>query len=156
MAPLEARSALGHPAEALTDAREALSIAERLHHRGWTATAWRAIGLAHQCACDPEAALEAFRASLAHSANLDLFACWAAARAALACVALGRLAEAAPLVADALATGPALGRHEARGAAAALAVARADPSAPSLVSTAIESAESAGARHYLPALTALA
>ncbi|WP_345137965.1 tetratricopeptide repeat protein [Dactylosporangium darangshiense] len=152
----EARSALGHPAEALTDAREALSIAERLHHRGWTATAWRAIGLAHQCACDPEAALEAFRASLAHSANLDLFACWAAARAALACVALGRLAEAAPLVADALATGPALGRHEARGAAAALAVARADPSAPSLVSTAIESAESAGARHYLPALTALA
>jgi tetratricopeptide (TPR) repeat protein len=152
----EALSALGHPDDALADGQAALAIAQRLHHRGWTATAWRAIGIAHQNADDLPAALDAFRHSLDLSANLDLFGCWAAARAALACVGLGRLDEAGELVARALATGPALGQHEARWAAAALAVARSDSDAPALLRAAVADASSAGARIYLPHLANLA
>jgi DNA-binding SARP family transcriptional activator len=152
----EALSALGRHADALADGRAALVIAQRLHHRGWTATAWRAIGLAHQSDGDLPAALDAFQQSLALSANLDLFGCWAAARAALTCIGLNRLAEAEQLVARALATGPALGRHEARWAAAALSVARRDPAAPELLATAVATATAAGARLYLPYLAELA
>jgi DNA-binding SARP family transcriptional activator len=152
----EALSALGRPDDALVDGRAALAIALRLHHRGWTATAWRAVGIAHQSAGDLPAALNAFRHSLDESANLDLFGCWAAARAALACVRLGRLHEAAQFVARALATGPALGQHEARWAAAALAAARDDPEAPAVIRAAAAAASSAGARIYLPHLAELA
>jgi DNA-binding SARP family transcriptional activator len=152
----EALSALGRPEEALADGRAALAIAQRLHHRGWTATAWRAVGIAHQCAGDVPAALDAFRHSLDQSANLDLFGCWAAARAALACVGLGRLEEAADLAARALVTGPALGRHEARWAAAALAAARGDPDVEAVIRAAADAATSAGARIYLPHLAELA
>jgi DNA-binding SARP family transcriptional activator len=151
----EALAALDRPVEALADGREALAIAQRLHHRGWTATAWRAIGIAHQSAGDLPAALEAFRESLSLSANLDLFGCWAAARAALVCVELGQLDEAAALVAHALVTGPALGRHEARWAAAALAVARREPHADTVVREAAQAAEAAHARIYLPRLAKL-
>jgi len=151
----EALSALGRPDDALADGRAALAIAQRLHHRGWTATAWRAIGIAHQNKGDLPAALAAFHQSLDLSANLDLFGCWAAARAALAAIDLNRLAEAEHLIARALATGPALGRHEARWAAAALAVARRDPTAPALIATAVDAASSAGARLYLPYLAEL-
>jgi tetratricopeptide (TPR) repeat protein len=151
----EALSALGRPDEALADGRTALAIAQRIDHRGWTATAWRAIGIAHQCRGDLPAALAAFRHSLDRSANLDLFSCWAAARAALACIALHRLDEAADLVTHALATGPALGRHEARWAAAELAVACDDADAPTVIRAAIAEASSAGARLYLPRLTSL-
>ncbi|WP_179266136.1 AAA family ATPase [Asanoa hainanensis] len=152
----EASAALGRSAPALTDGRAALAIAQRLGHRGWTATAWRAIGIAQQSAGDLPAALEAFRESLRLSTNLDLFGCWAAARAALVCVALGRLDEAAPLVAQARAAGPALGQHEARWAAAALAVARGDARAAEVVSEATQAARAADARIYLPPLAELA
>jgi DNA-binding SARP family transcriptional activator len=152
----EALAALDRPAEALADGREALAIAERLHHRGWTATAWRAIGIAHQGAGDLPAALEAFQESLNRSSNLDLFGCWAAARAALVCVGLGRLDEAAALVSRALASGPALGRHEARWAAAALAVARGEAGASTVIRDAAQAAEAAHARIYLPGLAELA
>jgi tetratricopeptide (TPR) repeat protein len=152
----EALAALGRPAEALADGREALAIAQRLHHRGWTATAWRAIGIAHQSTGDLPAALEAFRESLSLSANLDLFGCWAAARAALVCVGLGRLDEAAELVSQARAGGPALGQHEARWAAAELAVALGEGNALATVREATRAAEAAQARIYLPRLTALA
>jgi len=151
----EALSALGRHDDALADGRAALAVAQRLHHRGWTATAWRAIGIAYQNEGDLPAALDAFQRSLDLSANLDLFGCWAAARAALACVGLNRLAEAGPLVARALATGPALGRHEARWAAAALSVARRDPAAPGLLAAAAEAAASSGAGLYLPYLAEL-
>ncbi|MEU7903588.1 AAA family ATPase [Actinoplanes sp. NPDC049118] len=151
----EALSALGRHDDALADGRAALAIAQRLHHRGWTATAWRAIGIALQNKGDLPAALDAFRRSLALCANLDLFGCWAAARAALVCIDLNRLAEAGHLTARALATGPALGRHEARWAAAALSVARRDPAAPDLLAAAVEAASSAGARLYLPYLAEL-
>ncbi|GAA0382577.1 hypothetical protein Acor_57360 [Acrocarpospora corrugata] len=152
----EALSALGRPDAALADGQAALAIARRLRHRGWTATAWRAIGIAHQNVGDLPAALDAFRQSLDLSANLDLFGCWAAARAALACIGMDRLGEADPLVARALVTGPALGRHEARWAAAALAVARQDPDAPAVLRDAVAAASSAGARIYLPHLAELA
>jgi tetratricopeptide (TPR) repeat protein len=152
----EALSALGRPEAALADGQAALLIARRLQHRGWTATAWRAIGIAHQSAGDLSAALDAFRQSLDLSANLDLFSCWAAARAALVCVGLDRLSEADELVARALATGQALGRHEARWAAAALAVVRQDPDAPAVLQTAVAAASTAGARIYLPHLATLA
>jgi DNA-binding SARP family transcriptional activator len=151
----EALSALGRPDDALVDGHAALAIAQRLHHRGWTATAWRAIGIAHQNAGDLPAALEAFHQSLNHSANLDLFGCWAAARAALACIGLHRLDEASELVARALATGPALSQHEARWAAAALAVAQDDPDAPAVLQAAVTAAASGGARIYLPHLAEL-
>jgi DNA-binding SARP family transcriptional activator len=151
----EALSALGRHDDALADGRAALAIAQRLHHRGWTATAWRAIGIAYQNGGDLPAALDAYQNSLDLSANLDLFGCWAAARAALVHIELNRLAEAGPLVDRALATGPALGRHEARWAAAALSVARRDPAAPALLAAAAEAASSAGARLYLPYLAEL-
>ncbi|MBB4765800.1 BTAD domain-containing putative transcriptional regulator [Amorphoplanes digitatis] len=151
----EALSALGRPDDALADGREALAIAQRLNHRGWTATAWRATGIAYQMKGDLPAALDAFHHSLDLCANLDLFGCWAASRAALICVDLNRLAEADHLITRALATGPALGRHEARWATAALSVARRDPAAPTLLATAVEAASSAGARLYLPYLAEL-
>src|SRR3712207_8695880 len=43
---------------------------------GWTATAWRAIGLGRQAAGDLEAALAAYEQSLNVADHLDLFACW--------------------------------------------------------------------------------
>jgi tetratricopeptide (TPR) repeat protein len=151
----EALSALGRADEALAEGRAALTIARQLDHRGWTATAWRAIGIAHQRIGDLPAALDAFRQSLDRSANLDLFTCWAASRAALACIGLNRLDEAAELVTRALATGPALGRHEARWAAAELAVACGDPHASTVIRDAISAASDAGAYLYLPRLTSL-
>ncbi len=140
----EALSALGECEDALADGREALSLAEWLGHRGWTATAWRAIGIAEQSAGDHDAALNAFRTSLALSENLELFHAWAAARAALASVALGRLDEAESLVAEALATGPALGHYEGRLAQVELALARGDEGVSALADAALRQAEAGG------------
>src|SRR5664280_2553547 len=47
----EALSALDRADEASHDAREAIAIANRLGHRGWTATGWRAVGIAEQARC---------------------------------------------------------------------------------------------------------
>ena len=46
----EALTELGRVDEAAADSAEALSIATRIGHRGWTATAWRATGLARDAA----------------------------------------------------------------------------------------------------------
>ena len=108
------------------------------------ATSWRPIGLGRQVGGDLEAALDAYEQSLALADHLDLFACWAAARAALVQVALGRCDDAAPLVDKTLALGPALGQHEARWAAAELAVARGDDSARRVVDVALDTAERVG------------
>ena len=78
----EALSALGRDDLARTAGNEALAIATRNGHRGWTATSWRAIGIAEQNEGDPRAAL-ARSSAPAPAEHLDLFACWAAARAAL-------------------------------------------------------------------------
>jgi len=151
----EALAVLGQGQEAVAAGDEARTLATRIDHRGWTATAWRAIGLGRQVAGDLEAALAAYEQSLARANHLDLFACWAAARAALVHVALGRYDDAAPLVDHALALGPELGRHEARWAAAELAVARGDDSAEQVVELALNAAELGGALVYRPRLFAL-
>jgi DNA-binding SARP family transcriptional activator/tetratricopeptide (TPR) repeat protein len=151
----EALAVLGRADEAVAAGNQARALATRIDHRGWTATAWRAIGLGRQAAGDLEAALAAYQQSLALADHLDLFACWAAARAALVQVALGRCDDAAPLVDRALALGPALGQHEARWAAAELAVARGDDSARRVVLVALDAAERGGALVYRPRLFAL-
>lgn len=141
----EALAALGRSDEALADAREALDIAQRIGHRGWTATSWRAIGIACQSRGDLESALDAFTASLTSSQHLDLFASWAAARSALVLIALGDTARAAPLVARALADGPPLGHYEARLANVELASARGDDTTAALAQAALELADTGGA-----------
>ena len=151
----EALVALGRAELALSSGTEALAIATRIGHRGWTATSWRTIGLAEQCAGEHRAALRAFECSLATAEHLDLFACWAAARAALVQLQLGQLDPAADLIRRALATGPALGRHEARWADAALATRRGTDRRGETIDLAIAEAVRGGALLYLPALEAL-
>jgi DNA-binding SARP family transcriptional activator/tetratricopeptide (TPR) repeat protein len=151
----EALAALGRAELALSAGTEALAIATRIGHRGWTATSWRTIGLAEQCGGDHRSALQAFEHSLAAAEHLDLFACWAAARAALAQLQLGQVAPAAELVRRALVTGPALGRHEARWADAALAAHRGEERGYAVIRAAMAEAVSGGALMYLPALEAL-
>ena len=136
---------LWHRAEALADAREALAIAQRIGHRGWTATSWRAIGIACQSRGDLESALDAFTASLTTSRHLDLFACWAAARSALVLIELGDIDRAAPLVARALADGPPLGHYEARLAQVELASAQGEKTTAALAQAALELADKGGA-----------
>jgi tetratricopeptide (TPR) repeat protein len=126
----EALSALGRHAEAEADARESLDVAIRCAHRGWTATAYRALGIALQTRGSLDEAVHAFEASAATAGeDLTLFASWAAARAASVAVVQGRLGDADRLVRRALAAGPPLARYEARLAAVELAVARGDPAA---------------------------
>ena len=121
----EALSALGRHAEAEADAREALTVAGTVGHRGWTATAWRALGIALQEQQRLDEAAAAFGESArAAGETLTLFASWAAARCALVAVALGRLDDAARSVERALAVGPPLGHYEARWAQVELAAAR--------------------------------
>jgi DNA-binding SARP family transcriptional activator len=142
----EALSALGRADDALADGRAALAIAERIGHRGWTATAWRAIGIAHASHGngDLDAALSAFTSSLEASEHLDLFACWAAARIALMHIALGRPDRARPMVRRALRTGPALGQYEARLAQVELAVAVSDPGWARMAARALQRANAGG------------
>jgi DNA-binding SARP family transcriptional activator len=152
----EALAATARTEEALAAAEEALAIALRIGHRGWTATAYRALGIARQAAGEPDDALAAFRYSLDISEHLNLFACWAAARAALVLVSIDRLDEAAPLVDRALAEGPPLGHFEARLAEVELAAARNDPATSELARTALRQADEAGMRQSRERLVALA
>jgi DNA-binding SARP family transcriptional activator len=141
----EALAALGDPVAAMADAREALAIATRLGHRGWTATSWRAVGIAAQTGGDLDEALHAFEESLAVSEHLDLFASWAAARAANVLLALGDPRRAAPLVDRALSLGPPLGHYEARLAQAELASVTGDPHAAAIARDALSLADDGGA-----------
>jgi DNA-binding SARP family transcriptional activator/tetratricopeptide (TPR) repeat protein len=141
----EALSALGRLDEAEADARRALSIARSAAHRGWTATAYRALGIALHARDEPDEAAAAFAASAeAAGTELALFACWAAARRALVAVAVGRFADAESLVAQAMATGPPLGRYEARLAAVELAYATGDPGAAAAAGAALAAARAGG------------
>lgn len=151
----EALAALGRHESALAAGTEALAIATRIGHRGWTATSWRTIGLAEQSAGHVQAALQAFERSLAAAEHLDLFACWAAARAALMYLELGQTESAATLVDRALATGPALGRQEARWADAVLAVRRGEDRRGAVIEHAVTEAMRGGALIYLPVLQTL-
>ncbi len=147
----EASSALGRIDDALRDGREALEIAHHIGHRGWTATAHRAIGIAHQTAGDPDAARSAFRASLDASEHLDLFGSWARSRLAMIEIGAGHLDSAADLVTKALVTGPGLGRHEARLARVLLAGARGDDDIDVLVADLEATAGPAGAHAVVEA-----
>jgi tetratricopeptide (TPR) repeat protein len=142
----EALAALNRGNEALDAGTEALAIAVRIGHRGWTATAWRAVGIAHQALGDPDHALDAFRKSLAASEHLNLFASWAAARTALLLVQRGRFAEAESMVGQALGQGPRLGHFEGRLAEVELAAARADPRTAALARLALTAADAGGFR----------
>lgn len=140
----EALSALDRAEEAAADAAEALAIAQRIGHRGWTATSWRAVGIAEQARGDLKAALEAFTRSLELSEHFDLFASWAAARCAMVLVALGQPEDAAPLAQRALSEGPPLGHFEARQAQLDVAVALGDDQVPTMAADAHRLAVAAG------------
>jgi tetratricopeptide (TPR) repeat protein len=140
----EALAALGRPDKAITDAREALEIALRLGHRGWTATSWRAVGIAAQAAGDLAEGLRAFLKSLDVSEHLSLFASWAAARAALVLTERGDYDRARVLVAQALSEGPPLGHYEARLAQVELAAATGDAGTVELARAALARADSGG------------
>lgn len=69
----EALSALGRAGDARDSAEQALAIAEAVGHRGWTATALRAHGIAHETDGELGGAEEAFRRALDASDHLSLF-----------------------------------------------------------------------------------
>ena len=141
----EALSALGRADEAEADALEALHTAERVGHRGWTATAHRAHGIALVARGELDLAATAFAASAAAAGDaLTLFASWAAARTALVAVARGHLEDAVPAVERALAVGPPLGGYEARLADAELHAARNDPATSGLAALALREAVAGG------------
>lgn len=140
----EALTAAGRLDDAMAAADTALSIAQRIGHRGWTATAWRAIGIARRACGDTTAAEEAYRSSLACTDHLPLFACWAHAQLALLLIENGRLQEAWPHVERAIGTGPPLGRFEARLARCEFAHATDDPNTPSIARHALDDAVAVG------------
>ncbi|MBL8928223.1 MAG: AAA family ATPase [Pseudonocardia sp.] len=153
----EALSALGRHAEAEADAREALTVAGTVGHRGWTATAWRALGIALQEQQRLDEAAAAFEESArAAGETLTLFASWAAARCALVAVALGRPDEAARSVERALAVGPPLGHYEARWAQVELAAARGADGCTALAAAAWHRAGAGGHLASVPRLAELA
>ena len=107
----EALSALGRTDEAEATAREALAVARGLGHRGWTATAHRALGIALQTHGDLDgAAAEFTESALVAGDSLTLFASWAAARLAQVALAQGR--DATVHIARARSLGPPLGHRE--------------------------------------------
>ncbi len=139
----EALSALGRADEAEVDAREALKLAAQ--HRGWRATAYRALGIALVTSGELDDAEAAFAASaLVAGESFTLFASWAAARRALVAVARGATAGVDDLVARALAVGPPLGHFEARWAEAELLALRGDPQAGAVAAAACEQARAGG------------
>jgi DNA-binding SARP family transcriptional activator/tetratricopeptide (TPR) repeat protein len=140
----EALASLGRLDEASATADEALSIATAIGHRGWTATAWRAVGLSAQATGDLDTALHAFRSSLEVSEHLGLFASWAAARLAMVLVEHGELDEALALSERALLEGPPLGHYEARLAHAEVTRALGLPSAGAIARDALTRARSGG------------
>jgi DNA-binding SARP family transcriptional activator len=153
----EALSALGQADDAADCAREALAVAGRLGHRGWTATALRALGIALRAGGDLPAAAEAFRRSLdTASGGLTLFSSWAAAQLALTSIAGGDPVAAGPLVHRALTEGPVLAQYEARLARAELACVRRWPDAPAVAANAARLARAGGHLASVPRLEELA
>ncbi|CAM3888943.1 BTAD domain-containing putative transcriptional regulator [Smaragdicoccus niigatensis] len=152
----EAFAALSRGDEALAAAMEALDIATRIEHRGWTATAWRGVGIAHQQLGDLDSSLNAFFTSLDLSEHLGLFASWAAARAAIVLVRRGALDQAHTLAERALREGPALGHYEARWAQTEVAAALGDPRAAHFARNALERMASGGMEQGRERLTELA
>src|SRR5882757_6135687 len=153
----EALSGLGRGEEAEDDAREALRIAVSIDHRGWTATAYRALGIAMQTLDRLDDAAAAFQSSAAAAGDtLTLFASWAAARSALVALRCGSPAHAARHVERALALGPPLGHYEARLAEVELAAARGADDVSVLAAGALTAAQTGGHLVSVPQLAKLA
>ena len=153
----EALSALGRVDEAEADAIEALTIAHRVGHRGWTATAHRAHGIALATRGDLDRAAAAFAASgTAAGDALTLFASWAASRTALLAVACGSFDLAAAAVQRALSLGPPLGHYEARFAQVELGAARGDAETPLVAAAALRQARIGGHHAFGARLAELA
>lgn len=141
--------------QAVTAATEALAIAEHIGHRGWTATALLALGIAHHALGDLDAAEDDLRRSLATSENLPLFASWAHAKLGQVLVALDRLDEADQHIQQALTVGPPLGHYEARLARCQLAAARRETDARKLIVEAADWAARGGHHASLKLLLSL-
>jgi DNA-binding SARP family transcriptional activator/tetratricopeptide (TPR) repeat protein len=153
----EALSGLGRGEEAEDDAREALRIAVSIDHRGWTATAYRALGIAMQSLDRLDDAAAAFQSSAAAAGDtLTLFASWAAARSALVALKCGSPAHAARHVKRALALGPPLGHYEARLAEVELAAALGADDVSALAAKALTAAQTGGHLVSVPQLAELA
>jgi tetratricopeptide (TPR) repeat protein len=153
----EALSGIGKCAEAQADAVEALHVARRVDHRGWTATAFRALGIALQADGRLDDAARAFADSAAAAGDtLSLFASWAAARSALVALARGDPAAARPFVDRALGLGPPLGHYEGRLAQVELAATRADDGCSRMAAAALEKARAGGHTVSVPRLAELA
>jgi hypothetical protein len=140
---------------AIAAGQEALDIATRVGHRGWTATAW-----ARHRHRSPGRRRPAGRPRRLHRVSGPVgepraLRLLGGGPGGAVCVALGDLERAGPLLARALAIGPELGRYEARWAAAELAasrrLARRCPRGDRG-----EAAEAGGALLYLPRLRDLA
>lgn len=140
----EALSTLGRADEAEASAREAIEVAQRLHHRSWTASAHRALGIALQARGQLTRAEEAFGRSLELAEHWPLFASWACARIGLVRIARGDLDGAATYVSRALAQGPPLAHYEGRLARAELVHARSEPGATDIVRDALTRAKAGG------------
>jgi tetratricopeptide (TPR) repeat protein len=141
----EALSGLGRADEAEVDAWEALTIAHSLGHRGWTATAHRARGIALTARRELDDAAAAFaESSAAAGESLTLFAAWAAGQAALVALARGEVRGVDVMVARALSLGPPLGHYEARLAQVELLAAGHDPTTPERAAVALVMARDAG------------
>lgn len=110
----EALTAVGRFDDAIAEAEKALAVAERIEHRGWTATANLALGLAHAATSNLGRASSAYETAFELGEHLPLFRCWAAARLGRVRIAQGRPDEAASLVEVAREVGPPLGLYEVR------------------------------------------
>jgi tetratricopeptide (TPR) repeat protein len=152
----EALAALGRGADAVRSAQAAVSRAEQLGHREWTAASLRGLGIAREAAGDLDGAEAAFRRSLATAENLTLFTAWACARLALVLIARGDLPAAGAFVERALAEGPPISRFEARLARAELAAARGAPDAAATAAEALALADAQGHAASATRLAALA
>jgi tetratricopeptide (TPR) repeat protein len=151
----EALAACGRLDDASRAADAALSQAQWMGHRGWTAAGYRAVGVVRQTAGDLAGAEAAFRSSLQASENFRLMAAWAHARLGQVLVAMGRCDEAEKLIGEALRLKPVLSHYEARVARCELAVVRAEPEAAQLIDEAIERAGTGGHRQSMARLSAL-
>jgi hypothetical protein len=124
-------------------------------HRGWTATAWRALGIALQEQQRLDEAAAAFGSPRRLRETLTLFASWAAARCALVAVALGRLDDAARSV-ERAGGRAAAGHYEARWAQVELAAARGTDDCAVLAAAAWHRAGAGGHLASVPRLAELA
>ena len=135
----------GRQEEALPVAEAGRALAQRLGHRGWTATTSGAVGIARAALGDLAGAVTAFEESLrASGEHLVMFRCWGHARLALVLLGQGKIDQAATHVHQALGAGPGLAQYYARLARCELAVRRDEDDARALIEEALALAVTGG------------